>query len=155
MFLKEILASFGLDPSLVDPPVRVEEVIYGERNPEFRNFAAPGIMMSIIFFLAIGLTSLIFVVEKKEGLFERIWVTGVKTIEMIIAHLVMKTFIQLIQVVLMITFAKFIFQVRSSSTARIEPMGETSPLLADRIPWFRSSDHSVDLSSGHLWYELR
>ena len=116
MFLKEILSSFGLDPSLVDPPVRVEAVIYGERNPEFRNFAAPGIMMSIIFFLAIGLTSLIFVVEKKEGLFERIWVTGVKTIEMIVAHLVMKTFIQLIQVVLMIVFAKFLFQVRSAST---------------------------------------
>lgn len=110
-FLKRILSSYGLDPSLIDPPVRVEQIIYGDENPQFRDFIAPGMMMSIIFFLAIGLTSLIFVVEKKEGLFERIWVTGVKTIEMIIAHLIMKIFIQLIQILFMISFAKFIYHI--------------------------------------------
>ena len=112
MFLKEILQIFGIDPSIIDPPVLIENPIYGDLVPKFLNFAAPGMMVSIIFFLAIGLTALIFVVEKKEGLFERSWIAGVTTIEMMIAHVIVKLFIQLIQIGLMMIFAYFVFHVR-------------------------------------------
>ncbi|CAF2693615.1 unnamed protein product [Rotaria sp. Silwood2] len=65
-FLKEVLSSYQIDPSIADPPVIIENPLYGSIVPRFLNFAAPGMMISIIFFLAIGLTALIFVVEKKE-----------------------------------------------------------------------------------------
>jgi len=79
--------------------------------PRFLNFAAPGMMISIIFFLAIGLTALIFVVEKKEGLLDRSLIAGVTTIEIMFAHIIVKFFIQFIQIILLIVFADFIFKV--------------------------------------------
>ena len=111
LFLKDILAEHKLDPALADPPVIVENPIYGAKLQNFLNFAAPGMMISIIFFLAIGLTALIFVVEKKEGLLERSWIAGVTTVEVMLAHIIVKFFIQFIQIILMIVFADVIFQV--------------------------------------------
>jgi ABC-type multidrug transport system permease subunit len=111
LFLKEILSSYKIDPSIVDPPVIIENPLYGNLVPRFLNFAAPGMMISIIFFLAIGLTALIFVVEKKEGLLDRSLIAGVTTIEIMFAHIIVKFFIQFIQIVLLIVFADFIFKV--------------------------------------------
>jgi hypothetical protein len=37
----------------------------------------PGIMITIIFSLSIGLTGLMFVLEKKDGLLDRSWVAGI------------------------------------------------------------------------------
>ncbi|CAF4035754.1 unnamed protein product, partial [Rotaria sordida] len=111
VFLKEILSSLGIDPSIADPPVIIENPVYGSLAPKFVNFAAPGMMISIIFFLAIGLTGLLFVVEKKEGLLERTWITGVTTIELMFAHIIVKFFIQIIQVILLLTFTHYIFNI--------------------------------------------
>ncbi|CAF0811762.1 unnamed protein product [Rotaria sordida] len=111
LFLKEVLSSYKIDPSIADPPVIIENPVYGSIVPRFLNFAAPGMMISIIFFLAIGLTALMFVVEKKEGLLERSWVAGVTTIEVMLAHIIIKFFIQFIQIMLLLTFADFIFKV--------------------------------------------
>ncbi|CAF3243491.1 unnamed protein product, partial [Rotaria sp. Silwood2] len=111
LFLKDVLSSHKVDPSLADPPVIIENPIYGGKVQRFLNFAAPGMMISIIFFLAIGLTALIFVVEKKEGLLERSWIAGVTTVEVMLAHIIVKFFIQFIQIILMVVFADVIFQV--------------------------------------------
>ncbi|UJR07556.1 hypothetical protein I4U23_011844 [Adineta vaga] len=112
LFLRDVLSEHKVDPALADPPVIVENPIYGSKVRNFLNFAAPGMMISIIFFLAIGLTALIFVVEKKEGLLERSWIAGVTTVEVMLAHIIVKFFIQFIQIILMIVFADIIFQVK-------------------------------------------
>ncbi|CAF4089811.1 unnamed protein product, partial [Adineta steineri] len=112
LFLKDVLSHHKVDPALADPPVIVEIPVYGAKGQKFLNFAAPGMMISIIFFLAIGLTALIFVVEKKEGLLERSWIAGVTTVEVMLAHIIVKFFIQFIQIILMIIFADVIFQVK-------------------------------------------
>jgi ABC-type multidrug transport system permease subunit len=75
------------------------------------NFAGPGMMISIIYFLAIGLTGLMFVVEKKEGLLERSWISGVTTVEIMLSHMIVKFLIQIIQIILLVIFAHFIFKV--------------------------------------------
>ncbi|CAF1478403.1 unnamed protein product, partial [Rotaria sordida] len=111
LFLKEVLSSYKIDPSIADPPVILETPLYGSLVPQFLNFAAPGMMTSIIFFLAIGLTALIFVIEKKEGLLERSWIAGVTTIEVMFAHIIGKFFIQAIQVILLLVFVDIIFKV--------------------------------------------
>lgn len=112
LFLRDLLMLYKVDPALADPPVVIEKPIYGSKVQRFLNFAAPGMMISIIFFSAIGLTALIFVVEKKEGLLERSWVAGVTTVEAMLAHIIVKFFIQFIQIILMVVFADVIFQVR-------------------------------------------
>jgi ABC-type multidrug transport system permease subunit len=111
LFLKEVLSDYKIDPSIVDPPVIIEKTIYGEIGGRFLDFAAPGMMVSIIFFFAIGLTALMFVVEKKEGLLERNWIGGVTTIEVMLAHIIVKFFIQFIQIIFLLIFANFIFKV--------------------------------------------
>ena len=111
LFLKEILSSFKIDPSLINPPVIIENPIYGSVNLEFVNFVGPGMMISIIYFLAIGLTGLMFVVEKKEGLLERSWITGVTTVEIMLSHMIVKFLIQIIQIILLVIFAHYIFKV--------------------------------------------
>ncbi len=113
LFLKEILSSYKIDPSIINPPVIIENPIYGSVNLEFVNFVGPGMMISIIYFLAIGLTGLMFVVEKKEGLLERSWITGVTTIEIMLSHMIVKFLIQIIQIILLVIFAHFIFKVSS------------------------------------------
>jgi hypothetical protein len=41
----------------------------------------PGVMVSIMFSLSIGVTGLMFVTEKKDGLLDRSWVAGMTTVE--------------------------------------------------------------------------
>ncbi|CAF4884462.1 unnamed protein product, partial [Rotaria sp. Silwood1] len=94
-----------------DPPVIIENPVYGSLTPKFINFAAPGMVVSIIFFLATGLTGLIFVVEKKQGLLERSWIAGVTTIEVMFAHIIVKFFIRIIQIILLLTFTDYIFKI--------------------------------------------
>jgi len=108
LFLKDLLSANKFDRALADPPVIVEQPIYGAKVERFLNFAAPGMMISIIFFSAIGLTALIFVVEKKEGLLERGWIAGVTTVEVMLV----KFFVQFIQIILMVVFADIIFNVQ-------------------------------------------
>ena len=114
LFLKEILSEHKIDPSVVNPPVIIEKPIYGDLSPKFTNFAAPGMMVSIIFFVSIGLTALLLVIEKKEGLLERSWSSGVTIVEIMLSHIIVKFFTQVIQVVLLIIFAHLIFEVIES-----------------------------------------
>ena len=75
---------------------------------------APGIMVTIIFTLTIGLTALMFVVEKKEGLLERSWTAGVSTLEIMMAHVTAKLFIMAIQITLLILLTDFVFEVNNA-----------------------------------------
>lgn len=51
--------------SSVKLPINYHHPIYGSDSETFLDFVAPGIMCSIIFFLAVGLTSLTIVLERK------------------------------------------------------------------------------------------
>lgn len=55
---------------------QIEQPIYGSKDPQFINFMVPGIMVTIIFSLSIGLTSLLFVLEKKDGILDRSAIAG-------------------------------------------------------------------------------
>ena len=72
---------------------------------------APGIMVTIIFTLTIGLTALMFVIEKKEGLLDRGWAAGVSTLEIMMAHVASKLLIMTIQITLLILITNLVFNV--------------------------------------------
>lgn len=111
-FLKKLLPlfPFSINPSLLDTPIQIT-TIYGDLNPQFIDFMAPGIMVTIIFTLAIGLTALIFVIEKNEGILERTAVAGVNTIELITAHMSAKFIIMILQTVVLLGISIFLFGV--------------------------------------------
>ncbi len=71
----------------------------------------PGIMVTIIFTLTIGLTGLMFVIEKKDGLLDRSWVAGVSTTEIMFAHVTAKLVIMIVQIVFLMIISNFVFDV--------------------------------------------
>jgi ABC-type transport system involved in cytochrome c biogenesis permease component len=102
---------FQINPNLLDTPI-VKNAIYGQNDPQFIDFMAPGIMVTIIFLLSIGLTALLFVIEKKEGLLERTAVANVNTIELIGAHVTLKLVVMVIQTAVLLAITTLLFDIR-------------------------------------------
>ena len=48
-----------------------DEPVYGERAPDFTEFMAPGMIILIMYFLAMALTAEVFIIERKDGLIDR------------------------------------------------------------------------------------
>ena len=110
-----ILFSSGLTKTILfdySYILKIQKPIYGDINPQFVNYMAPGIMISIIFTITIGLTGLMFVIEKKEGLLDRSWVAGVHTIEIMFAHITSKLAIMLVQITCMLVISSLAFNIK-------------------------------------------
>uniref|UniRef100_A0A673ZIP7 ABC transporter G family member 23-like n=1 Tax=Salmo trutta TaxID=8032 RepID=A0A673ZIP7_SALTR len=88
-----------------------EEPIYGSMNSDFTTFVTPGAVLSITFYLAVGLTALSFVIERKEGLMDRCWVAGVSSLETVLAHLISQLFVISIQVILLLLLMLLVFKI--------------------------------------------
>jgi len=110
-FLAVYLQPFGFDPAFFQTPIIVQTPIYGRKDPQFINFMVPGIMVTIIFSLSIGLTSLMFVLEKKDGLLDRSWIAGVSTPEIMIAFVMVKMIVLTVQISILLIMATFVFNV--------------------------------------------
>lgn len=107
-FVDNKLGSFSY---LVALPIKFEEPIYGSVNTDFTTFVTPGAVLSITFFLAVGLTALSFVLERKEGLLDRCWVAGVSSLETMLAHLFSQLFVISVQIVLLLLFVLLVFKL--------------------------------------------
>ncbi|XP_047207951.1 ABC transporter G family member 23 isoform X1 [Girardinichthys multiradiatus] len=92
-------------------PIKFEEPIYGSLDMDFTTYVTPGAVLSISFYLALGLTALSFVLERKEGLLDRCWVAGVSSIETMLAHLFSQLFVISVQIILMLLFILLVFKM--------------------------------------------
>ena len=92
------LASMHISPNMLQLPVHNEEPIYGHRDPSFTEYMAPGVIASIAFLAAIPLTSMVLVVENKNGLIERARVAGVPYFRILLSHLMPQTVVLFLQV---------------------------------------------------------
>ena len=54
---------------------------------------------------------MVLIQERKEGLMDRTWVAGVSVAEIIISQVVTQFFILLVQIILMLVFVLWVFQV--------------------------------------------
>uniref|UniRef100_A0A3B3CUJ4 ABC transporter domain-containing protein n=1 Tax=Oryzias melastigma TaxID=30732 RepID=A0A3B3CUJ4_ORYME len=95
---------------LVALPIKFEDPIYGSQNTDFTTFVTPGAVLSITFYLAVGLTALSFVLERKEGLLDRCWVAGVSSVETMLAHLFSQLIVISVQISLMLLFILLVFK---------------------------------------------
>uniref|UniRef100_A0A3Q0S7W9 ATP-binding cassette, sub-family H, member 1 n=1 Tax=Amphilophus citrinellus TaxID=61819 RepID=A0A3Q0S7W9_AMPCI len=96
---------------LVALPIKFEEPIYGSQNTDFTTFVTPGAVLSITFYLAVGLTALSFVLERKEGLLDRCWVAGVSSLETMLAHLFSQLFVISVQIILLLLMILLVFKI--------------------------------------------
>lgn len=61
--------------------------------------------------ISIGLTAVVLIQERKEGLMDRTWVAGVNVTEIIISQVITQFFILLVQIILMMVFVLWVFKV--------------------------------------------
>nr|XP_018905608.1 PREDICTED: ABC transporter G family member 20 [Bemisia tabaci]XP_018905609.1 PREDICTED: ABC transporter G family member 20 [Bemisia tabaci] len=110
-FATELAVSCNITTQVVSTPIRFLNPIYGPVIPNFTDFAAPGVILTIIFFLAVALTSGAMLIERNEGIMERGLVSGITGIEILMGHVICQFAIMLFQSIMVIVFALIVFEV--------------------------------------------
>ncbi|CAL4139268.1 unnamed protein product, partial [Meganyctiphanes norvegica] len=105
-----LLNQTEFDASHLRLPIEMT-LVYGSSNPSFTEFMAPGVIITITYFMAVGLTALSFIIERKEGLLDRSWVAGVHTSEVMLSHLVTQMVVMIIQIGLILVFMFPVFGI--------------------------------------------
>lgn len=112
-FSADILKRMNKNPALAQLPVVIKPPIYGVDKPSFTEFMAPGIIISITYIMAVGLTAISIVSEQKEGLLERSWVAGVRPFEVILSHVLCQFLVMFVQVTGLLVFTFIVFEIPS------------------------------------------
>ncbi|XP_047035912.1 ABC transporter G family member 20 isoform X1 [Helicoverpa zea] len=113
-FAKDLLETCHYNPKLGDIPIDFMDPIYGNKNPSFTDFVAPGVILTIVFFLAVALTSSALIVERMEGLLDRSWVAGVSPGEILFSHVVTQFVVMCGQTALVLIFMISVFGVKNN-----------------------------------------
>uniref|UniRef100_A0A6G1SPG5 ABC transporter G family member 20 n=1 Tax=Aceria tosichella TaxID=561515 RepID=A0A6G1SPG5_9ACAR len=115
-FARDTLEMLGYDSQLAELPIKVERAIFGSatRSPGgYLEFMAPGVIISITYVMATGLTALAFILEKRDGLLERSQVSGVTTSQILLAHALLQVVVMTIQIMLVLLVSFVVFRVPS------------------------------------------
>ncbi len=104
--LTEILEEKG-----VTPPLEVADPVYGDKDPAFINFLAPGIITLVCFMFSLILTTMSFVGERYDGTLDRVFAAGTKPSEVLIGHMIAFTSILIGQVSTVILIAVYGFDI--------------------------------------------
>ncbi|XP_019699572.1 ABC transporter G family member 23 isoform X3 [Harpegnathos saltator] len=110
-FVKDLLSSCNQNTKVADVPIQFEDPIYGSNDPSFTDFVAPGVILTIVFFLAVALTSSALIIERMEGLLDRSWVAGVSPSEILFSHVATQFVVMCGQTALVLIFMILVFGV--------------------------------------------
>lgn len=108
-FIGETLKGCALNPSVGRIPIEFGKPVYGTQTPNFTDFAAPGVILTIIFFLSVALTSGAMLIERNEGMLERCLVSGITGIELLFSHVATQFVIMCGQTTFVLIFSFSIF----------------------------------------------
>ncbi|XP_046614540.1 ABC transporter G family member 20 isoform X1 [Neodiprion virginianus] len=92
-------------------PMDFRTPIYGPKEPNFTDFAAPGIILTIIFFLSVALTSGALLLERNEGLMERSLVSGITGTEILFGQVVTQFVVMCGQTLMVLVFSFAVFKL--------------------------------------------
>ncbi|KAH1009703.1 hypothetical protein HUJ04_002021 [Dendroctonus ponderosae] len=110
-FTKDLLRDCDQNEGLAEVPISFKKPIYGSNQPSFTDFVAPGVILTIVFFLAVALTSSALIIERMEGLLDRSWVAGVSPGEILFSHVVTQFVVMCGQTTLVLIFMILVFEV--------------------------------------------
>ncbi|KAG4068799.1 hypothetical protein HA402_002490 [Bradysia odoriphaga] len=110
-FSQGLLKDCNNNPKLGNVPIRYNDPVYGTSTSSFIDFVAPGITLTIIFFLAVALTTTTLVTEKAEGLWDRSWVAGVSSSEILFSHVITQFVCMCVQMALVLIFELVVFRI--------------------------------------------
>ncbi|KAL0122984.1 hypothetical protein PUN28_007557 [Cardiocondyla obscurior] len=110
-FAREVTVACNYSAKLTSIPVNFNTPIYGPQDPNFTDFAAPGVILTIIFFLSIALTSGSMLMERNEGLLERSLVSGLTGTEILFSQVITQFMVVLGQTIMVLIVSFAIFKV--------------------------------------------
>ncbi|UXI15549.1 hypothetical protein NH340_JMT01492 [Sarcoptes scabiei] len=86
-------------------------IVYGVESPEMSEYMAPGLLSMAIFFAAMALTAITLVLERKNGIFERTLVSGVRTFEFVVSQISTQLLVLAVQVFFSIITMLYILDI--------------------------------------------
>ena len=92
-------------------PLEIADPVYGDKDPAFIDFLAPGIMTMVCFMFSLILTTMAFVGERYDGTLDRVFAAGTKPSEVLLGHLAAFTTILVGQVTVVILIATYGFDI--------------------------------------------
>jgi ABC-type multidrug transport system permease subunit len=104
--LTEIMEEKG-----ITPPVEIADPVYGDKEPAFINFLAPGIITLVCFMFSLILTTMSFVGERYDGTLDRVFAAGTQPSEVLVGHMIAFTSILIGQVSTVILIAVYGFDI--------------------------------------------
>ncbi|XP_026729847.1 ABC transporter G family member 20-like [Trichoplusia ni] len=104
-FTRRAMKACGRPDNLVQIPVHFGKPVFGKSEPQVVSFMAPGILITIIFFLSAVVTSTLMITDRLEGVWERSAVAGVKPREMLNVHITLQSTIIFLQTLEMMALA--------------------------------------------------
>lgn len=106
-----MLSECDVNPKIGEVPVQYQPPIYGTNNPNFTDFAAPGVILTIIFFLSVAITSGAMLIDRNEGMLERCLVSGITGIEILFSQVTTQFSVMFCQTVFVLIFSFYIFNI--------------------------------------------
>jgi len=110
-FTTSLLDGCGHQSGATTGLVDFEEPVYGEKDPSFTEFMAPGIIILIIYFLAVALTGEAFIIERASGLLDRSWIAGVRPSEILASHILVQFCVMLVQTAVTLATILLVFNI--------------------------------------------
>ncbi|XP_067007199.2 ABC transporter G family member 23 [Anabrus simplex] len=108
---ENIAAAWNSSEKVFQIPMQFHDPVYGVKEPSYVNMVAPGVIISMIYFLATTLTSTVIITEQFEGVWDRNLVAGVTSAEILISHILCQLVCMFVQCVEVIALALFVFNV--------------------------------------------
>ena len=72
---------------------------------------APGIIILIIYFLAVALTGEAFIIERASGLLDRSWIAGVRPSEILASHILVQFCVMMVQTAVTLATILIVFKI--------------------------------------------
>ncbi|XP_046742307.1 ABC transporter G family member 20 [Diprion similis] len=110
-FAKNVSRDCDYSEKATSIPMDFRTPIYGPKEPNFTDFAAPGIILTIIFFLSVALTSGALLLERNEGLMERSLVSGISGTEILFGQVVTQFVVMCGQTLMVLVFSFAVFKL--------------------------------------------
>lgn len=110
-FLEDVHVDCNWNVKLAATPIKFEQPIYGTIRPVFTDFACPGTILMIVYFLAVTLTAGVILTEKTEGLIDRTLMTGLLVPEILFSHAVTQFVVICGQTFMVLLFSFAVFNI--------------------------------------------
>ncbi|KAH8376657.1 hypothetical protein KR093_000663 [Drosophila rubida] len=120
-FMNKVVEECNVSSALVRLPVQFQDPIYGSTEIEFQQYCAPGVVMTMVFFLATLMTAAVFISERMDGIWDRTLLAGVSATEMLWAHLLTQLIIMALQSFEVIMYIGLVFDTYNN--------GDTTTLI--------------------------